>query len=710
MENKKKSIVTIALVMVLLVGIGFLGYFTGKEISKSGNNKSETAAVSKTENTNNDSSSNDSNVQEAADLSGADEQADVNTEKVAEGGSTEQVTSQTENEAGTEAADNSEAAEEIAEKSEAATENDAEKVAAANDGKGNTDKDSGKKDSDKKNSDSKDGKSSKGLSIKVSADNSWGDNPVYNQLAIIVSNDTEKVVEGWTAKIDVGDATIDSGWSGNYSIEKGVLTVTNVDYNGTIGPGQSVDAGVILGGITGNLTASVAAGKLTEVADSSYYQNNNQNNNQNNGNNGNNGNQQVNTGMLEVPKATTNDWLHTDGRKILDANGNEVWLTGCNWFGYNTGTNTFDGLWASDLNTSIKGIADHGFNIVRIPISAELLLQWKEGKAPTANFNNATNFYLVGMDSLEIFDYVVGQFRANGLKIMIDIHSAKTDAAGHNYNVWYNGDITTEKFQESLCWLAERYKNDDTILILDLKNEPHGKPDEGDKAAIWNDSKAQNNWKYAAEETAKKVLKINPNLLVAVEGIEIYPMDLKTNSDYSSKDKTEYYFNWWGGNLRGVADYPIDLGKNQDQLIYSPHDYGPTVYQQPWFSGDYDYDSLMKDCWHDNWFYIYEQNLAPLLIGEWGGYMSKPNITWMTYMRELISKYRLNHTFWCYNANSGDTGGLVKDDFTTWDEEKYNFVKEVLWQNKSGKFIGLDHDIPLGTAGNGISLGDYYKK
>jgi hypothetical protein len=251
-ENKKKSIVTIALVMVLLVGIGFLGYFTGKEISKSGNNKSETAAVSKTENANNDSSSNDSNVEEGADLAGADEQADVNTEKVAEGGSTEQVTSQTENEAGTEAADNSEAAEDIAEKSEAATENAAEKVAAANDGKGNTDKDSGKKDSDKKdsdkkNSDSKDGKSSKGLSIKVSADNSWGDNPVYNQLAIIVSNDTEKVVEGWTAKIDVGDATIDSGWSGNYSIEKGVLTVTNVDYNGTIGPGQSVDAGVILG-------------------------------------------------------------------------------------------------------------------------------------------------------------------------------------------------------------------------------------------------------------------------------------------------------------------------------------------------------------------------------------------------------------------------------------------------------------------------------
>ena len=55
----------------------------------------------------------------------------------------------------------------------------------------------------------------------------------------------------------------------------------------------------------------------------------------------------------------------------------------------------------------------------------------------------------------------------------------------------------------------------------------------------------------------------------------------------------------------------------------------------------------------------------------------------------------------CFNSNSGDTGGLVLDDFTTWDEDKYAFVKEVLWQ-QNGKFVGLDHEIPLGS--NGITL------
>ena len=119
------------------------------------------------------------------------------------------------------------------------------------------------------------------------------------------------------------------------------------------------------------------------------------------------------------------------------------------------------------------------------------------------------------------------------------------------------------------------------------------------------------------------------------------------------------------------------------------------------WEGDYDDKSRKKDGWQDNWLYINDEDIAPLLIGEWGGFMTEPNITWMTYMRKLIADNHLNHTFWCYNANSGDTGGLVLDDFTTWDDEKYDFVKEVLWQ-EDGKFVGLDHKIPLGE--NGISL------
>lgn len=501
---------------------------------------------------------------------------------------------------------------------------------------------------------------------------------------------------------------ITNSWSGNFSVNGTKATVSNVDYNGEIPVGGNVNFGFNYSSPTVFKPSSDVSFNGTR---SSAPVNNNNNNNQNNNNDQNNNQNNDKNNATPAPTGAVadllkrtdkakqgDDWLHTDGNKILDKNGKQVWLTGVNWFGYNTGTNTFDGLWNSNLRASVKGIADHGFNLIRVPISAELLNQWSCGEYPRANYNNASNTELNDMNSLQIFDYFIKLAEENGLKIMPDIHCAETNAMGHNVNLWYTDKVSVDDYYHALEWLAERYKDNDTMIAIDIKNEPHGKPNEGSSAAIWNNSTAKNNWKYTAETAAKKVLAKNPNLLIMVEGTEIYS---KKNGDYSSTNSADYYFNWWGGNLRGVKDYPVDLGKYQDKLVYSPHDYGPTVYEQPWFKGGYNYDSLIRDCWQDNWLYIQKDNTAPLLIGEWGGFMREPNLTWMTCMRKLIKEYHLNHTFWCYNANSGDTGGLVLDDFTTWDSEKYNFVKEVLWQ-EGGKFVGLDHEIPLGE--NGITL------
>ena len=399
------------------------------------------------------------------------------------------------------------------------------------------------------------------------------------------------------------------------------------------------------------------------------------------------------------------DWLTTDGDRIVDQNGTEVWLTGCNWFGYNTGSNIFDGVWACNMRQALESIADHGFNLLRIPMSAELLLQWKNGEYPQANFNQAYNAELQSMNSLEIFDYALDICATNGIKVMIDIHSLPTDAMGHMLPMWYTDSFTVDDYYEALDWLSERYANNDTIIAYDLKNEPHGAASETEHA-IWNDSEDANNWRYVAETAGNIILDNNPHALIMIEGIQIYPIDPIANN-FTSTNDDDYYNSWWGGNLRAVADYPIDFGspERNAQIVYSPHDYGPAVYAQPWFEGGFTYESLYEDYWHDAWLYIDEEEIAPLLIGEWGGFMTGDNLTWMTYMRQLIAEYHLNHTFWCFNANSGDTGGLVIDDFVTWDEDKYEFVREVLWQDQDGNFIGLDHAVALGD--NGISLSEY---
>ncbi|MCL2019699.1 MAG: cellulase family glycosylhydrolase [Oscillospiraceae bacterium] len=535
------------------------------------------------------------------------------------------------------------------------------------------------------------------ITAEFKAINTWPDGgKTVVQFDGVVKNTGNTAVSSWSVTVSVpSDAVMVGSWNGFYSINGTTLTIKNENYNGEIPAGKSVDIGFQ---IKSAKAVSLGDGSGTGNAAVGNANPGNQGNTGQNGTVGNNNPAIV--AAKDVPAPTSTDWLSVSGNKIVNKDGKAVWITGINWFGYNTGTNTFDGLWAADFNTSIAEIANRGFNMLRIPISTELLKQWSNGIYPEANYNRAYNSYLNDMNSLEIFDYVIGQCRANGIKIMIDIHSAKTDPMGHMQNMWYHADITEKDFIDTLAWIARRYAHDDTILAYDLKNEPHGKPNESPRAK-WDNSTDPDNWKYVAEKAALAVLNANPNALVLVEGIEIYPKNMATNPNFTSTNSGDYYFNWWGGNLRGVRDNPVNLGRFQNKLVYSPHDYGPTVHQQPWFQGGYTFESLMKDCWRDNWFFIHEENIAPLLIGEWGGFMREPNLQWMTYLRQLIKENKLHHTFWCWNANSGDTGGLVLHDFTTWDEEKYAFVKEVLWQ-QDGKFVGLDRVIPLGN--NGIPL------
>lgn len=446
------------------------------------------------------------------------------------------------------------------------------------------------------------------------------------------------------------------------------------------------------------------------------------------------------------------DWLHAEGSRLYDKDGNEVWLTGANWFGFNCTENCAHGLYATDVDEFLSTVADHGINLIRLPISTELLVSWQEGKPLASKSVTAANdaYTRINPDfcesdgktlknSMEIFDVIMGKMKKYGLKVMIDVHSPASHNSGHNYNLWYyssdasDGDtmaigeyskepITWDMWKDSITWLADKYSNDDTIIGYDLKNEPHGKRGYSGTScpkdiAKWDDSTDLNNWAYSATECANSVLKVNPNALIFIEGVEQYP---KTEKGYTydtadiwgaSGDASPWYGAWWGGNLRGVKDYPITPDSGTSQIVYSPHDYGPSVYNQTWFNKDFTTQTLLDDYWYDTWAYINDQDIAPLLIGEWGGHMDgAENQKWMTLLRDYMIDNHINHTFWCLNPNSGDTGGLLGYDFKTWDDEKYSLLEPALWQtSETGKYISLDHEQALGVNGTGISVSDYYK-
>ena len=398
------------------------------------------------------------------------------------------------------------------------------------------------------------------------------------------------------------------------------------------------------------------------------------------------------------------DWLSVSGNKIIDAKEREVWLTGANWFGFNASEKVLHGLWTANLEALTGDIANRGINILRVPISTELLTEWMQGTPADVQVNTFANPELEGLNSLEVFERFLAACQDVGLKIFVDVHSAQADNMGHFAPLWFDHEFTQEDFYTTWEWFAERYKNNDTVLAFDLKNEPHGQGHTDTPGARWDDSNHPTNWKAVAEETARRIHKVHPNALILVEGIEVYPRE---GANWGSKNPGDYHYAWWGGNLRGVADFPVSVHGQTNKIVYSPHDYGPAVNPQSWFRDGFNQETLIADYWYDNWLFIHDEAIAPLLIGEWGGFMDgADNQRWMEALRDLIVERKLHHTFWAINPNSGDTGGLLTDDWITWEEDKYALLLPALWQDERGRFIGLDHDVPLGA--NGISLNDFY--
>ena len=92
----------------------------------------------------------------------------------------------------------------------------------------------------------------------------------------------------------------------------------------------------------------------------------------------------------------------------------------------------------------------------------------------------------------------------------------------------------------------------------------------------------------AAERAGNAIGAVNPNWLIFVEGVGTY--------------QGQSY--WWGGNLMGVKDPPVVLNV-PNKLVYSPHDYPDSVYQQPWFS-DPSYPANLPAKFAQMWGYIYQ--------------------------------------------------------------------------------------------------------
>jgi endoglucanase len=346
-------------------------------------------------------------------------------------------------------------------------------------------------------------------------------------------------------------------------------------------------------------------------------------------------------------------YWHTSGRQILDAAGQPVRIAGINWFGFETANHVVHGLWARDYKSMIDQMRSLGYNTIRMPYSDDIL---KPGTMPDSISYDGKNTDLRGLTSLQVLDRIVAYAGQAGLKIVLDRH--RPDAAGQSA-LWYTASVPESTWIANLKSLASRYQGNPTVVGFDLHNEPRD-------PACWGCGDTARDWRLAAQRAGDAVLSVNPELLIMVEGVQSY----------------NGAGGWWGGNLMGVAQHPVQLDV-PNRLVYSAHDYATSVAQQPWFS-DPSFPANMPEVWDRYWGYIFKQNIAPVWLGEFGTTL-QPAVDqkWLsalvTYLRST-SAYgadSFHWTFWSWNPNSGDTGGILKDDWQTVDTVKDGYLAAV---------------------------------
>ncbi|XP_023330673.1 uncharacterized protein LOC111703052 isoform X2 [Eurytemora carolleeae] len=275
-----------------------------------------------------------------------------------------------------------------------------------------------------------------------------------------------------------------------------------------------------------------------------------------------------------------------DRMVIQDSNGDRVKLACVNWYGAHMENLVVNGLDVQTMDFISTKIKELGFNCVRLPFALDTFYKSRVISDSLLTANPA----LHGKTAMEIFDKTVESLSNQGLMVILNNHIStakwccdENDGEG----LWFTNEYSEEDFEDCLLEFTERYKHINLVVGMDLRNElrkSHGVP------AAWG-SGEYNDWAAEAERIGNKILEINPDLLIFVEGVS-YALD-----------------------LTGARSKHVEL-TNPKKLVYSGH-----VYAFSYILSDvHSYEDLMKKM-HSMQSFVADQGhdySAPYWMGEFG--------------------------------------------------------------------------------------------
>ncbi len=378
-------------------------------------------------------------------------------------------------------------------------------------------------------------------------------------------------------------------------------------------------------------------------------------------------------------------YLHTNGPRILDAQGHAVLLAGVNWYGFDCSDMVAGGLHLRTVSTLCEHVASLGFNCLRLPYCVQSILDG----APISNGLDRMP-ELLGRTPLEVLDVVVDAAHRAGLKVILASQRSDAGWSAQENGLWYTHAYPEESWIAAWGILVRRYAADATVVGCDLRNEPGAPAMDAtawpqNRGALWGygdiSSSTPRDWASAAERAGNAILTINSELLIFVEGVRFDPAGPILNG------QTALY--WPGGNLTGVrasastsrqGGRPIALDV-PNRLVYSVHDYGPDMYRDlAWcqLDGTARTRDACRLVWDQTWGFLVREGIAPVLLGEFGtpnGY--NPSISsrrgrpddyiepndwnaqgaWFTYLVDYIHDLGIHWTYWCLNGSQSRAPG-----------------------------------------------------
>ncbi|KAJ6155809.1 hypothetical protein N7470_006375 [Penicillium chermesinum] len=340
--------------------------------------------------------------------------------------------------------------------------------------------------------------------------------------------------------------------------------------------------------------------------------------------------------------------FHTQGRFIRDANDVPVKLASINWYGASDIYFVPGGLDVRHRDDIAQLILDLGFNSVRLPYADEIVL-----RNPQVNTSliaaNQDLFQESTPTALDVYHAVIDSLTAAGLLVIPNNHITTATWA-----VILPVPLTEEGWIRNWETVMRPLVQNPFVIGADLRNEVRG---------LWG-TMYWSDWAKAAERASERLLAINPDWLMIVEGIS------------SAND------------VSGAKKRPIQLSI-PGRVVYSAHVY-------PWsgwgslapFSGRR-YEDFASEMWK-NWGYLLAEDIAPVWVGEIGITSYEPTDGDRNYWRNLVRFLKETDASWGYwalNARkaSGEIEwyGLLGDEWD-WESVRWDYRLEAL------KALGLE--------------------